>query len=68
METHEESVASYRSSLQVRNLITDEGDPDRRNDHTGPALIFSISAVTFNLQNPSIIPAYPMALFIGFLC
>jgi hypothetical protein len=30
METHEESVTSYRSSLWVRNLIADEGDPDKR--------------------------------------
>jgi hypothetical protein len=30
-EAHEKSVTSYRSSLWVRNLITDEGDPDRRN-------------------------------------
>jgi hypothetical protein len=31
MKRHEESVTSHRSSLRVRNLITDEGDPDRRN-------------------------------------
>jgi hypothetical protein len=28
METHEESVTSYRPPLWVRNLITDEWDPD----------------------------------------
>jgi hypothetical protein len=28
-------------------------------------LAFSIPAVTFNFQNPSFIPAYFMALFIG---
>jgi hypothetical protein len=37
METHEESVTSYRSSLGVRNLIADMGDPDRRNIQTGLA-------------------------------
>jgi hypothetical protein len=34
---HEESVTSYRSPLRVRNLITDEGDPDGRNVQTGLA-------------------------------
>jgi hypothetical protein len=33
METHEESLTSCRS-LWVRNLVTDEGDPDRRNVQT----------------------------------
>jgi hypothetical protein len=37
METQEESVTSYSFSLSVRNLIADEGDPDRRNVQTGLA-------------------------------
>jgi hypothetical protein len=37
MEIDGESVTSYRSSLLVRNLIADEGDPDRRNVQTGLA-------------------------------
>jgi hypothetical protein len=37
METHEESVTSYRSSLRVINLIADEGVPDRRNVQIGLA-------------------------------
>jgi hypothetical protein len=32
METNGESVPPYRP-LWVRNLIADEGDPDRRNVH-----------------------------------
>jgi hypothetical protein len=31
METHEESVTSYRSFLWVGNLIADKKDSDRRN-------------------------------------
>jgi hypothetical protein len=37
METNEKSVTSYRSSLLVRNLIADEGDPDGRDVQTGLA-------------------------------
>jgi hypothetical protein len=38
METHEEFVTSYRSSLRVRNFIADEGDPDKRKGAFPPHL------------------------------
>jgi hypothetical protein len=63
----------------VANLITDQGDPDGRNVqteladwigyacHMGRLFVLSIPAVTTNFQNPSIIPAYSMTLFLGML-
>jgi hypothetical protein len=37
IQTHEESVTSYRSFLRVGNIIDDKGDPDGGNVQTGLA-------------------------------
>jgi hypothetical protein len=59
------------------DLIADKGDPDGRNVQTGLAyqigyhaiwadsLYFPYLPLSFNFQNPSFIPAYPLTLFIG---